>query len=291
MKKVIVTGAAGFTGCNLVEELLERNYYVYAVVRPDSEHNERLIESDQLKLVYLDFAEYGNIHKKIRESCDYFFHLTWLGDNNNFFQQYQAMQYTVNTLESAVKIGCKRFIGTGSQAEYGSQKGIITEEVLPNPKSAYGTAKLSTCYLSRQLANILGIDWIWGRIFSTYGKYEPRNRMLPDLIAALKEGKSFSLTAATQYWDYLYSKDAAEALIDLAEYGKNGEIYNIANGQYRQLREFTERVREIIAPNISLDYGKNMEDVISLRPSVEKIYRDTGWKAKTSFDDGIRKNL
>ena len=290
MKKVVITGAAGFTGCNLVEELLRQNYFVYAVVRPNSAHNKRLAESENLKLIPLDFSEYNLLAEKIFDTCDYFFHLTWQGEGgrDNFFKQYENMQYTVKTLEAAKKIGCKRFICTGSQAEYGSHDEIITEETLTRPFDAYGTAKLATCHLTRNLAKQLEIDWIWGRIFSTYGKYEPAGRMLPDLVKNLMAGKSFSLSSATQYWDYLYSKDAAKALIALAEKGNAGEIYNIANGNYRPLKEFTEEIRRIVAPNIILNYGKTPTKIVSLRPSVEKIFNDTGWKAETSFSDGIK---
>ena len=290
MKKVIVTGAAGFTGCNLVEELLRQNYFVYAVVRPQSEHNKRLKESENLKFIPLDFSEYNLLAEKIHETCDYFFHLTWQseGGRNNFFKQYQSLEYTLKTLKAAVKIGCKRFICTGTQAEYGSHKEIITEETLTNPLDAYGAVKLATCHLTRNLAKQLKIDWIWGRIFSTYGKYEPAGRMLPDLIKSLLARKSFSLSSATQYWDYLYSKDAAEALIALAEHGQAGEIYNVANGDYKPLKEFTEEIRQIVAPDISLNYGKTQATVVSLRPSVEKIFKYTGWKAKVSFSAGIK---
>ena len=119
-------------------------------------------------------------------------------------------------------MGCERFVATGSQAEYGPQTDLITEETLPQPIDAYGSAKLATCVLSRQLALDIGIDWIWGRIFSVYGKYEPPGRMLPDLIEALLAGKDYTLSAATQYWDYLHSTDCAEALVALAEWGKVG---------------------------------------------------------------------
>ena len=288
MKKVIVTGAAGFTGCNLVEELLTRDYYVVAVVRPDSAHNSRLNESTRLHVIPLDFSEYDQLPRLVETQCDIFFHLTWSGGRNEFYQQYQSMERTLKALESAAKLGCRRFICTGSQAEYGRQEDVTTEQTLPNPITAYGSAKLATCYLTKQLAKHLGIEWIWGRIFSTYGKYEPRGRMLPDLIGALKEGKSFSLSSATQDWDYLYSKDAAEALIALAERGKDGEIYNIADGAYRPLKTFTEEIRETVAPNVELNYGAPVENAISLRPSVEKIKADTGWSARTKFGDGIR---
>lgn len=288
MKKVAVTGAAGFTGCNLVEELLRRGYFVHAIVRPNSAHNVRLTRSPQLNIIELDFSEYDRLPQLIEAQCDYFFHLTWQGGRNSFYEQYQCAQYTIRTLEAAAKSGCKRFICTGSQAEYGPKESIITEETLPAPATAYGTAKLIACHATRQLAKELGIDWIWGRIFSTYGKYEPAGRMLPDLMQSLMNGKNFSLTSATQDWDYLYSKDAAEALIALAERGKGGEIYNVANGDYRQLKSFTEEIREIVAPNVELNYGSANNQAYSLKPSVEKIQRDTGWKAQTEFKDGIR---
>ena len=74
----------------------------------------------------------------------------------------------------------------------------------------------------------------------------------------------------------------------MAERGKGGEIYNVANGDYRQLKSFTEEIREIVAPNVELNYGSANNQAYSLRPSVEKIQRDTGWKAQTEFKDGIR---
>ena len=198
MKKVVVTGAAGFTGCNLVEELLSRGYFVHAIVRPNSSHNIRLTRSPKLNVIELDFSEYDRLPQLIEVQCDHFFHLAWQGDRNNFEQQYQSAQYTLKTLKAAAKSGCKRFICTGSQAEYGPKESIITEETLPAPATAYGTAKLIACHATRQLAKELGIDWIWGRIFSTYGKYEPAGRMLPDLMQSLMNGKNFSLTSATQ---------------------------------------------------------------------------------------------
>ena len=288
MKKVVVTGAAGFTGCNLVEELLARDYCVIAVVRPNSAHNGRLKQSSRLNVIPLDFSEYHRLPELVENQCDVFFHLTWSGGRNDFHQQYQPVQWTLKALEAAAELGCRRFICTGSQAEYGRHEGIITENTLPNPVTAYGAAKLATCHLTKLLAKQSGVEWIWGRIFSTYGKYEPHGRMLPDLIRALREGKSFSLTSATQDWDYLYSKDAAEALIALAEHGIDGEIYNVANGDYRPLKTFTEEIRRIVAPNIALNYGDVNEGACSLRPSVEKIKRDTGWSAQTEFGDGIR---
>ena len=138
MKKCIVTGAAGFTGCNLVEGLVAAGYFVYCVVRPHSQHNKRLESLANVKLVYADMADYEYLHEQIAEPCDIFFHLAWQGGRYDFPVQYQNVEDTLWVLEAANQIGCRRFVCPGSQAEYGPQADIITEETCPHPIDAYG---------------------------------------------------------------------------------------------------------------------------------------------------------
>ena len=113
--------------------------------------------------------------------------------------------------------------------------------------------------------------------------------MLPALVAALRAGRSFALSSSgAQNWDYLYAADAADALLALAEQGRAGEIYNIANGDYRPLRDYIEEARAVLAPQCDVTYGTADADVFSLQPSVEKICRDTGWQPMMDFVDGLR---
>ena len=177
----------------------------------------------------------------------------------------------------------------GSQAEYGRQTAVITEETCPPPADAYGAAKLAACALSRQRAADLGVEWIWGRVFSLYGKYEQKGRMLPALVKSLRSEQTFALSSSgEQNWDYLYAADAADALLALAEQGRAGEIYNIAHGDYRPLRDYIEEARGVIAPQSDVTYGAADADIFSLQPSVEKLCRDTGWRPMTDFADGLR---
>ena len=290
MKNYIVTGAAGFLGCNLVERLMqEENAHIYAVVRPNSPHNARLAPSERLTIVPADLSEYAHLDEMIEEACDVFFHLAWQGGRYDFAAQYGNIADTLGALEAATRLGCKRFICTGSQAEYGPQTVLITEETCSHPTDAYGAAKLAACALSRQRAADLGIEWIWARVFSLYGTYEPEGRMLPALVAALRAGRPFALSSSgAQNWDYLYAADGADALLALAKRGRAGEIYNIANGGYRPLRDYIEEARAVIAPQCDVTYGAADADVFSLQPSVEKICRDTGWQPMMDFVDGLR---
>ena len=287
MKKAVVTGAAGFAGCNLTEHLIEHGYEVYAVIRGNSAHNDRLKESEKLHFVTLDMTEISELPDRIGEKCDIFFHLIWTGSRDDFAAQYANVEVSLAALRAAAALGCKRFIGTGSQAEYGVTDELITEKMLPMPFSSYGSAKVAACYLTKNLAQQLQIDWIWGRIFSLIGKYEPAGRMLPDLAAKLRSGEQISLSSCRQNWDYLDAGDAAEALIALAEYGRTGEIYNIASGDYHPLRVFTEKLRQLYNVETEIDYGEDPIPFVSLQPSTEKIHADTGWKPNTEFVNSV----
>ena len=71
--------------------------------------------------------------------------------------------------------------------------------------------------------------------------------------------------------------------------GRAGEVYNIAHGDVRPLRSFTEELRTALAPDLQIAYGMSERPPTSMRPSVEKIQADTGWRAKVSFVEGVKR--
>ena len=293
----IVTGAFGFAGANLVEHLLSKNYKVYAVGRKSSSHNDRFenVPEDKLVKVFLEMEEYDQLPAYIPEKADFFFHLAWGGGRDDFEAQMKNVHGALKAMDAAAGISSDiRFIGIGSQAEYGikSDCELITEDLALDPFSAYGSCKAAAYYLLRNRAQLLGIDFIWGRIFSLIGRYEPSGRMLPDLVDKLRRGEEVKLSSCEQYWDYLDATDAAAAITALAESGVSGETYNIANGSFRLLKEYVQEVAEVVGCDKSfITYGQKASPFVSLRPSVEKITRDTGWKPVISFKDTILRQL
>lgn len=290
LRKVIVSGAAGFTGAALVEQLLRREVEVCALVRPNSHHNSRLMSlKGKIKIVPIEPCDYMGLKDMMDHDYDGCFHLMWTGDSS-IEQQKSNIDYSMELVRAVKKCGCKRFIATGSQAEYGvvQPKKIIHEEDRTDPITPYGSCKVASCYLTRQLCCDIGMDWIWARIFSLIGRYEPRGRMLPDLYWSLQEGKDFHMSSGRQNWDYLDVHDAAEALIALGEEGHSGEVYHIAHGEYRPLKEYAEELRERFFPDREIRYGDDPEPFISLQPSIEKIGEHTGWAPKRSFLDSVR---
>ncbi|MBE5910030.1 NAD-dependent epimerase/dehydratase family protein [Pseudobutyrivibrio sp.] len=286
--RVIVTGAAGFAGYSLTRELLEQGHEVYAILRPNSKHNDRFYNvNGNLHLVELDCVDFDKIADKILCQCDVFYHLAWFGGRDDFEGQNANIDYTIKAIESAAKSGCKRFVGIGSQAEYGVCEGLITEDQMPRPINAYGAAKVAALYLSKRRAEQLGVEWIWGRIFSLYGDLEPAGRMLPDVLDKMKHDEAVSLSSCEQNWDYLHVVDAAKAIAALGKSGHAGEIYNIANGNYAPLMTFIDRAKTELKSKSEVKFGERVNPFISLQPDVSKIKAHTGWSPKICFEDGI----
>ena len=340
MRTAIVTGAFGFAGANLVMELISSGFFVYAVGRPGSSHNDRFSGLCGIKEIFLEMEDYDRLpeiidsvgdNDKPQEIIDvsdieYFFHLAWGGDRNDRLAQEKNIEGTLKAFGAAFCINPGiRFIATGSQAEYGVVPfdEVITEETPLSPITAYGSAKAETYRQLLRKSKELSCDFIWARIFSLIGRFEPSGRMFPDLINNLKAGKEVSLSSCTQYWDYLDARDAARALIALAEHGRNGEAYNIASATPRPLKDYVEEIAAIIdkyrldsendrravnnsqtinaAENINvrsqlpkssslITYGPPPSPFISLRPSITKIVSDTSWNPAIAITQTIEQN-
>ena len=321
MKTAIVTGAFGFAGANLVEELISSGYFVYAIGRPGSSHNERLSDLLGIKRIFLEMEDYDKLPEFIdAPNVDFFFHLAWGGGRNDSTEQLKNVAGALKALNAAYSINPSiRFIATGSQAEYGvvSFETVTTEETPLMPITAYGLAKVSAYNKLIQKSKDLGCDFIWARLFSLIGKYEPSGRLFPDLVNSLKEGKEVSLSSCTQYWDYLDARDAARALIALAENGRSGEAYNIASATPRPLKEYVEEIADIIDQHklnsdsdtkefsdladgkqcglhvhssTFITYGPPPSPFVSLRPSITKLVSDTSWQPTITISETIKQN-
>jgi len=292
MKSVIVTGAAGFVGYHLTKTLSDDGYTVYAIVRAESQHNERISKLPGVHLIYADLVtvKAEDFSVKLIGKCDYFFNLVWMSaDRYDYVGQMDSAYLALRMVNLASKLGCRKYVGIGSQAEYGETLEVMFEDNENiRPFCGYGSAKVAACCLTRKMALELGMEWVWGRIFSVYGKYEPETRLVPSLINALKIGEEIYLSSGKQNWDYLNGEDAARAIIAIGEKGIDGEIYNIANGAYKPLKGFIEEIRCICRSNSIVNYGSDSVPFVSLQPSVSKIKRDTGWVPSISFADGIR---
>lgn len=300
MKKIVVTGPTSSLGLALINECVKNNIEVLALANKGSERISRISNSELVTVLQCSLDELltlGNIMSD--DSYDTFFHLAWAstsGDKarNMLEPQVMNIKYSLDAVDLADRLGCKTFIGAGSQAEYGRTNEILSEFISPHPESAYGMAKLCAGQMTRLACNQKEIKHIWTRILSAYGPYcQPQtviNYTLSELLARRKP----SLSGCEQIWDFIYTEDVARALLSLAYKGHDGDIYVIGSGESRTLKEYLNTAKDIIDPNLELGFGEKPytdTTVKHLACDIGKLKKDTGFEIKYSFEEGIKKTI
>lgn len=216
IKTVIVTGPTGAVGTALCSRLLQAGCTVVAVCRPGSPRAVALPKDANLYVVACDAANLADLPQCMAAAglpvqADAFFHLAWAhtigAGRNDMPAQIENIRYTIDAVRTAAAMGCRVFVGTGSQAEYGRVDGVLRADTPTNPENGYGMAKLCAGQMSRTEAAALGMNHVWARILSVYGPHDGPNTMISATIQKLLAGQCPDLTAGEQKWDYLYSAD------------------------------------------------------------------------------------
>lgn len=298
MKRVVITGATGMIGVTLTNFLISKSIEVLAIIRENSERRNNLTENKNLNIIECNLDNLKNLNLDETKTFDAFFHFGWDGtfgkDRDDINKQKKNIEYTLDAVKLAHKLGCNIFIGAGSQAEYGRVDGLINENTPTNPETEYGKAKLLAGTESKKLAYKLGINHIWTRIFSVYGPYDGENTMIMTSIREMLKGVSPEYTLGEQNWDYLFSEDLAKMLYLLAENGKSNNTYCLASGKTRKLYEFIKIMQNEISPNLELKLGSKgyeTNQVMNLFVDIKKLTDDINYTPEIEFEEGIKQTI
>lgn len=298
MQRIIVTGATSMIGTALIKECIKKGIEVYAVVRASSGKKMCLPQSEKLHMVDGSLEELEMLPQKIMEKCDTFYHIAWgnTGENRNCSTELQSrnIAYTLAAVKAAHALGCRRFIGAGSQAEYGPMDvDKISPDSPVNPTTPYGAAKLASGQLARMLCKELGMECIWPRIFSVYGIYEKETTMVASGLRKMLAGEKTSFTPALQRWDYLFSADAGRAYYLIGEKGKDGAVYCVGSGKAAPLKDYIEIMAELTGAE---ETGIGVRPypagaVMNLCADISSLTADTGFVPEYTFREGIRETI
>lgn len=286
------------TGNALVRYLLSQGIETIALVRPNSSRLHSLPKNPLLTVIPCGLGEYKNKVSEIKGTVDAFFHLAWDGsmgkekvDNRyNCYLQNKNVEHSLCAVDLCRALGCPVFIMTGSQAEYGRKDAPIVEQMEKKPENAYGMAKFCAEQMTRLMCSQYGIKHIWPILFSIYGPFDGANSLVDMTIKGLQRKEVIPYTKGEQLWDYLYSYDAARALLLLAEQGRDGEAYNVAFGRPMRLRDCITTIYECCGYEKrpvfgEIPYGENQ--LMRLEANIDKLVRDTGFAPKYDFREGI----
>ena len=298
MKRAIITGATGAVGTALVKELITNNVETLVLCREGSRRNHQIPDHPLVTRKHCSLDQLASIENDTGKDYDVFYHFAWMGTigdaRNDMYLQNQNVRYALDAVGAAKRFGCKKFIGAGSQAEYGRVEGVLKPGTPAFPEMGYGIAKLCAGQMTRELAHQCGMEHNWVRILSVYGPNDGAQSMVMSTIHKLQNGEVPQFTKGEQMWDYLYSGDAARAFRLVGEKGINGKTYVLGNGKARPLADYIKIIRDEVNPKAKLDLGAipyAPKQVMYLQADVEELRRDTGFKPEMRFDEGIKKIL
>ena len=259
MKKVLVTGATGFIGNHVINELLGNGYKVIATsanpekaVTMEWYNNVAYIPLD-LKTLSADIDYYAFFNKP-----DLLIHLAWEGLPNYklAFHLEENLPRHYFFLENLVMHGLCDITVTGTCFEYGMQEGCLNEEMEAFPNNPYGIAKDTLRKKLEKLQNQTPFIFKWIRLFYMYGKGQNPNSLLSQLDRALLNGEQvFNMSGGEQGRDFLPVEKVAANIARVALQEKITGIVNCCSGEPITVKGFVENYVESQGKKINLNLG------------------------------------
>ncbi len=306
MKKIIVTGGAGFIGSNLVEALLndERVSAVRVIDNLSNGYYENIKEFEthpKFEFFKEDIRDYDKM-VELTAGFDAITHQAALGSvprsiENPMVSTQVNIDGTVNILHAAVKNNIDRVILACSSSTYGDSKELPkVEERIGKPLSPYAVTK----YAIEQFADVFyktyGLNYVGLRYFNVFGpKQNPNNpyaAVIPIFCKAFIENRAPHIHGdGITSRDFTFVENAVQANI-LALFTEDSkalnQIYNMACGEQTSLNEMVEMLNEITGKSIVPSYGpERAGDVKHSKASIDKICGHLGYDPKVKFRQGL----
>lgn len=291
---IAMTGATSMIGVATIKECIKQQINVIAFARSNSSNIRRIPKSEYVKTIACDLSDMGSFEAQ-ELSADVFIHFGWTFTDkegrNSPAKQMKNVQFTLDAVYLADRLGCKKFIGAGSQAEYGTPNTMLKDDTPVNPLIAYGITKYAAGRFAKIECEKIGMEYNWVRVLSVYGEHDNKGTLLSQLLHNAKNSIPMGLSGCEQIWDYLHEDDAGKAFVAVAKNGVDGRVYNLGSGIGKPLKEYVQEVIAIVNPKYNLDFGKypySPTQPIYLVADISALTEDTGWKPEIDFKEGIK---
>ena len=304
-KKVLVTGASGFIGSHLVEELVRRGANVRAFVKDNSSNNigslEKLTEdiSEKVEIVFGDIQNRENVKRAVYE-MNLVFHLGALisvADSYKNPREYMDVNAigTLNILEASREYKIEKIIIASTSEVYGNGGNKIINEDFPlNPRSPYAASKIAAEKITESFYYSYNLPVSIIRLFNVFG---PRQSIKPLIPAVINHGirnEKIQITDLNSKRDFVYVADAVDAFIKTAESDKsNGETINIGTGTASSVKMILEILSKILEKDlfkyVELGNLKNKDEKLLICDN-KKAKKLLNWEPKYSLEEGLSKS-
>lgn len=289
--RVLLTGASGFLGRHVLDNLHRRNIETVILGR------QSIYRDGVSRFIGADLLDGPDFPALIKESAPtHLLHLAWYAEHGKYWTSPINLRWvdaTARLIEAFCEAGCERVVVAGTCAEYDWSHGYCREDSTPlNPATFYGIAKDTARRLVMAVCVQHEVPCAWGRIFLPFGAGEAKLRLIPSLIEVFQGKRSPFGVNASAYRDFLHVTNVAEGFAVLLESQLNG-AFNISSGQPVELMEVVRMVARLLDadPNIVLDLASERLGEPPLLVGESLKLKALGWQPALSLTEGLEQTV
>ena len=261
---ILLIGAAGFVGRQVLRALVESGCKVRAVVRHDAQSANdapaALAPAAAIESVVTTadlWSENAAWYAQTCRGVDTVIHAAWYAEPGLYLQSPKNTDCAQGTLRlalGAAAAGVRRFAGIGTFFEYDTSAGTLRTTTPLRPHTPYGAAKVATFRALSELLPPEGVEFVWCRLFYLHGEGEDPRRLMPVLRSKLSAGEPVDLGSGTQVRDYLDIRDAARLIVEAALGTTKGPV-NICSERAVTIRQIAEAIADEYGRRDLLRFG------------------------------------
>ena len=270
MKNILLTGATGFLGKQILNDLNGKDLSIHVICRGDDNFFANYKNITKIIKTNNFFTESAEWYKNICEGVDIIIHAAWYAEPGEYLESplnIECLSGTLNFAKAAAEQRVKKFVGVGTCFEYDlTSSNLLHIDSKLNPLFLYSIAKTSTYTLLTKLFKNCEVEFLWTRVFYLYGEGEDSRRLVAVLRSKLSKGETVDLTSGKQIRDFMDVQFAGSLIAD-ASLSKTVGPFNICSGVGISIRELAENIADEFGRRDLLNFGAR-EDNISDAPYV-----------------------
>jgi nucleoside-diphosphate-sugar epimerase len=295
-EKVFITGATGFIGSNLARRSLDNGAEVFINFRKTSDLwriNDILQDVNPVPVDITDYEKLNDSLKKIRPNI--IFHTATYGGNAEQKNSENIIETniigTANLLRGCRDINVDLFVNTGSSSEYGIKKSSMTESCLLKPVTEYGASKAAATLYCQTITYTEKLPIVTLRLFSPYGQYEQKSRLVPSLILSALLKINPKIASRQFVRDFIYIEDVLDAYEAVIEINNaRGKIFNIGSGQQHSVGEVVDTILQLLGNEVTyeIDFPQAWKNEPTFwQADIQRAKSELYWEPKHSLEKGL----
>jgi nucleoside-diphosphate-sugar epimerase len=258
MTRVLITGANGFVGRQIVRSLDDMGADLIPVVR-EGKTNEVSGLTNVKKIITTKdvFSEDEDWWEEQCKDVDVVIHAAWYveaGKYQDSSKNIDCLIGSLNMARGAAKAGVSRFLGLGTCAEYDQSQGILSIDTPLKPMTTYAAAKASLFTTLSQWFQNQDVAFVWIRLFYLYGEGEDQRRLMPYVRSQISQGQYVELTSGQQVRDFMDVVEVGKYIAKIAFGDQVGPV-NICSGIPITVREIVEKIADEYGRKDLLKFG------------------------------------